>query len=105
MTLNKHVKIGDFKIRLDFSLNCKSENVIYIGICKICKEFLQCYFGQTCNAFHIRINGHRGCFKTDNFSYEKSAFSMHSYEEHLKSFIDKLYIYDLGIIIKQVKYY
>ena len=36
--------------------NCKSRNVVYLIECKLCH--LQ-YVGETQNALHIRMNGHR----------------------------------------------
>ena len=68
---------------MDLHLNCKSDNVIYIARCKNCVNDTQCYFGQTCNAFHLRLNGHRNYFKTENRAFEKSALSMHIYTEHI----------------------
>jgi hypothetical protein len=113
MTLPKEVLYNGLKIKLDFSLNCKSDNIIYLARCKhhsssetelrlICIDDNQCYFGQTCNACHLRLNGHRNCFKTENFAFEKSALSMHVYSDHVSNFTEKLFNYDLGII-KQVK--
>ena len=107
---------NDLKIKLDFSLNCKSDNAIYIGRCKyhpaskskhtlICKDEIQCYFGQTFNECHQRFNGHRicfPCFKLDNNDYEKSGFSMHIFNDHISNFSEKLHNFDLGII-RQVK--
>ena len=101
MKLPKQLLYNDLKIKLDFSLNCKSDNVIYVARCKHCQDDPQYYFGQTCNRLNVRLNGHRACFKTDNLSFEKSALSMHSYTDHVSLFTDKLDNYDFGII-KQV---
>ena len=102
MTLPKTITVEGVMIRLDFSLNCKSDNVIYMGKCKTCNTTVQCYFGQTCNALRMRFNGHQSCFKTKNLSYVKSALSMHVHNEHLDKFVDKLHNFEFGII-KQVK--
>ena len=56
----------------------------------ICLDKVQCYFG------------HRGKFKTSNFNYEKSALSMHIFNEHVSTFDEKLDNFEMGII-KQVK--
>ena len=61
----------NFTIKPSKSLNCKSENVIYLAVCNICNNF---YFGQTMNPEHIRMNGHRSKFTPSN--YDKSALSM-----------------------------
>ena len=113
MTLPREIVYNGLKIKLDFSLNCKSEDIIYIARCQhhdasrtdnrlVCIENNQCYFGQTCNECRKRMNGHRNCFKFDNNNYEKSALSMHIFSDHVTKFGDKLNNYELGII-KQVK--
>ena len=56
---------------------------------------------MTFTRLNVRLTGHRNYFKTENLSFEKSAFSMHSYTDHVSSFTDKLDSYDFGII-KQV---
>ena len=48
------------------------------------------------------MNGHRGDFKVENSIFEKSALSMHVFNEHIDDFDKKLTNYDLGII-KSVK--
>ena len=104
LNLPKCITYESSKFKLDFNLNCKSDNVIYVARCKLCFNFkndTQLYFGQTCNRFHVRLNGHRSCFKVDNFSYEKSALSQHIFSEHLLFFGEKLKNFDFGII-KQV---
>ena len=95
LNLPKQFAYNDLKIKLDFSLNCKSDNVIYVAKCNICHLP---YFGQTCNRLHIRLNGHRACFKTENFTFEKSALSMHIFTEHVSNFDDKLDNFSFGII-------
>ena len=98
MNLPTELSINGLKIKLDFSLNCKSENVIYLAKCVICGCLLQFYFGQTVNPFRTRMNGHRGDFKVENSIFEKSALSMHVFNEHIDDFDKKLTNYDLGII-------
>ena len=47
------------------------------------------YFGQTTNALHLRFNGHRSCFKTENLKFNDSALSYHVYTSLLEDyFID-----------------
>ena len=86
MKLTKYVTVNDFCVKLDFSLDCKSENCVYLAICRHCINNLGFYFGKTSTAVHIRFNGHRGCFKIDNFKYEQSALSEHVYREHIEHF-------------------
>ena len=72
------VLLNHVPVKLDYSLNCMSENCIYVAICKICQfEF---YLGKTINMTRTRLNGHIGCFKTVNFKFNDSALSMHIYE-------------------------
>ena len=100
LTLPKQFTYNDLKVKLDFSLNCKSDNIIYVARCNIChsNNGTQLYFGQTCNRFNVRLNGHRACFKTENFTFEKSALSMHIFSEHISNFDDKLSNFSFGVI-------
>ena len=72
-----------FDIKLNFtlkphkSLTCKSECVIYVAVCKLCRDF---YIGKTMNEEHVRMNGHRDKFQPDK--YDKSALAMHIYTDH-----------------------
>ena len=93
ISLPKSIVVNKAKIMLDFSLNCKSENVIYICICNFCGEV---YVGQTQSSFQKRLNGHRSSFKLE--IYDKSALSLHIYEHHVESFSDKLKNFKVGII-------
>eukprot|EP00116_Pleurobrachia_bachei_P007705 sb/3467967/ len=63
-------------LKLDLRLTCKSSGVIYVANCVICGES---YFGQTHSALHIRMNGHRSKFKTDQLAFEQSALSYHCF--------------------------
>ena len=105
LTLEKSVSIDGLNIKLDYSLNCKSDNVIYMAICKHCEKPTQWYFGQTSNPLHIRLNGHRNCFKfsvADSKIFEKSALSLHVHNDHVWDFGNKLGNFNFGII-KQVR--
>ena len=100
MALPKQLTYNNLKIKLDFSLNCKADNVIYVARCSLCQADgnTQLYFGQTCTRFHLRLNGHRSHFKTDNSAYEKSALSMHIFSDHVAHFDVKLDNFVFGII-------
>ena len=63
-------------------LNCKSKNVIYMWICKLCIEH---YFGRTTQACHNRTSGHRSCFNNED-KLDKSALSMHACDSHQNNF-------------------
>ena len=103
MNTPKNIYLNKVHIKLDFSLNCASENCIYVALCKNCRAFMSFYFGQTVNVSRIRFNNHRDCFKYDHkCKYKKSAMSLHTYEEHLDQFEFKLANFDVGII-KSVK--
>ena len=53
--------INNNVVRIPRYLNCKSNNVIYLWLCKLCNE-REAYFGRTTQECHKRSNGHRGCF-------------------------------------------
>ena len=97
ITVN-NVNINGLKVKLDFTLNCKSSNCVYLAICRHCSDRKEFYFGQTTTALHTRFNGHRACFKLDNFKYNDSALSDHVYNKHLDNFQDKLKNFDIGIV-------
>ena len=48
--------INNELVRVPINLNCKSKNVIYVWLCKICAE---AYFGRTTQESHDRTSGHR----------------------------------------------
>ena len=60
--------------------NCKTENVTYVAICKLCNDF---YFGKSINEEHVRMNGHRDKFDYDKF--HRSALATHIFVDHLDS--------------------
>ena len=76
-------------------LNCKSKNVIYLWVCKIC-GVKEVYFGRTTQECHDRTSGHRGCFNEEK--WEKSALSMHAREVHQTQF--SLDIFSISVISK-----
>ena len=52
--------------------------------------------GQTTNSCQTRASGHRACFNSR--SYEKSALSLHIYEDHPLHIAEKLSNYTMGVI-------
>ena len=58
------------------------------------------YVGLTMSECHVRINGHRKCFKGNGnrefLEFKKSALSWHCHEEHPDNF--DLRIFKLGFI-------
>ena len=96
MNLPRKIMLNNIPVKLDFPLNCMSENCIYVAMCKFCNcEF---YLGKTVNMVRTRFNGHRGCFKLENCKYTDSALSMHIYDVHLDKFGDKLNNFNMGIV-------
>ena len=83
-------------VNLDFKCDCKSDNIVYLYICKLCPKKKSFYIGQSINTCRIRTNNHRAKF-TLNY-YTKSALSYHMYLDHPQNFDNKLQSYDLGII-------
>ena len=75
--------INNKTVRIPKTLNCKSKNVIYLWLCKLCLE-KEGYFGRTTQECHDRSSGHRGCFTEDK--WEKSALSMHAMDMHENQF-------------------
>ena len=75
VTLWKDHPVYKTQIKLDFRCNCKTENVIYLYVCKLCESNDSFYVGQTVNSARGRASGHRGSFKSRK--YTKSALSHH----------------------------
>ena len=82
-------------IRVPRHLNCKSKNVFYLWVCKLCYEN-EVYFGRTIQECHDRTSGHRGSFNDEK--WEKSALSMHARDMHQTSF--SLDIFSISIVKK-----
>ena len=89
--------LPNFVIKPLRSANCKTSNIIYAGICKLCQDF---YFGKSMNKEHIRMNGHRDKFTVDKF--DKSALAMHIFTDHPdhvgNSTHDGLFNYNIAIL-------
>ena len=96
VTLWKNNSLREVNVKLDFRYNCKSENIIYLYICKLCQDNDSFYVGQTTNSCRGRANGHRGKFTLE--AYQKSALSFHLHDEHPEHFDGKLSSYSLGIL-------
>ena len=79
MNRNETATINSTSVKLVQNVNCKTENVIYFAQCKKCNKE-NSYVGKTTQEFHHRVTGHRSKFTKDAF--QKSALSMHSFEEH-----------------------
>ena len=96
LNLPKNLKVNGFSIKLDFSLNCKVTNCIYLAICKHCENPNEFYVGQTCTALNERMSGHRSSFKTGK--QENSALAIHTFNKHLDHFDKNLRNFNVGII-------
>ena len=89
------VEINGNTLSIPRHLNCKSKNIIYMWICKLCGE-KETYFGRTIQESHDRSSGHRGCFNGEK--WEKSALSMHAREVHQTNF--SLDIFKIAVVKK-----
>ena len=84
-TINKpKVTINNKSIAIPKTLNCKSKNVVYLWLCKLCAE-KEAYFGRTTQECRNRTSGHRNCFNHVD-KHEKSALSMHAKDMHAEDF-------------------
>ena len=83
-------------VKLDFRLDCTTECVTYLYVCRLCKENDSFYVGQTANSCQTRANGHRGKFNPK--TYTKSALSLHIYRDHPQHTGEKLKNFSLGVI-------
>ena len=75
--------------------SCKSEDIIYLCICKLCNDF---YIGQTITPLNIRMNGHRAHFRDGH--PELSALSQHIAKDHAQMMHEHTNNYNIGILIK-----
>ena len=98
LNLPKTFTVNNFKIKLNMGCDCKTENVIYVLTCKLCKNYSGFYFGQTVLTLKTRVYNHQRCFSTLNDIYKKSALSYHIFEKHQENFENGLKNYDLGIV-------
>ena len=92
--VNDDIKLSDGSIlKVSNTANCKSDDIIYICICKICKDF---YFGQTISLCSMRMNGHRDKFTSNK--YKKSALAFHLYEDHIEHFEGNTQMFNVAIV-------
>ena len=77
MSLPKKVTLENRTYNLYQDGSCKTEDIVYVYICKSCDDF---YIGRTMTPLNIRTNGHRIHF-TDG-TPEKSALSKHFLVDH-----------------------
>ena len=91
------VIVNDQVVRVPRNLNCRSKNVIYLWLCKLCEE-REAYFGRTTQKCQSRTSGHRGCFTGEDGKWEDSALSMHAKDVHQMQF--SLDIFTISIVKK-----
>ena len=96
INMPKTVCVNGLTVNLDYSLNCKTENVIYLFICKLCPNNKEFYFGQSINSVQERSNGHRSNF--DEGTFKKSALAFHIWDAHREKFSDKLNNFTVGVV-------
>ena len=84
---------SNINLKLSKLATCKSEDVIYVCICKVCKDY---YFGQTISHCSMRMNGHRAKFTTKK--YKQSALSFHMYQDHLEHFEYSTQMFNCAIV-------
>ena len=101
MNIERSVVIHGITVKMDYSLNCASEFVIYLYLCNLCEN--PChdgfYFGHTINCLRERANGHRASF--EETLYDKSALSYHIWDKHREHFGNKLKNFRAGVV-KQI---
>ena len=89
MTLRQKLFLKDTSLKLDYSLNCKSDNVIYAAKRKHCDINEGIYIRQTVNSLSKMMSGHRAYFDIRNDNHKKSALSFHIFEKNLKKILSK----------------
>ena len=98
LTNNKQkVVVNNNVLRIPRHLNCRSKNVIYMWMCKLCGE-KEVYFGRTMQKCQDRTSGHRGCFNGGEEKWDKSALSMHARDVHQTQF--SLDIFTISVVKK-----
>ena len=75
--------------------SCKSEDIIYLCVCKLCNDF---YIGQTITPLNIRMNGHRAHFRDGH--PELSALAQHIAKDHAHMMHEHTNNYSIGILVK-----
>ena len=80
-------------VKIPQNLNCKTRNIIYMWICKLCGE-KEVYFGRSIQECHDRTSGHRSSFTEEK--WDKSALAMHARDVHQTMF--SLDIFSVAVI-------
>ena len=98
MNIEKNIVINGLPVKLDYSLNCGNEYVVYLYLCNLCENPCQdgFYFGQTVNCLRDRANGHRACFTEE--LYVKSALAYHIWDKHREHFHCRLENFRVGVV-------
>ena len=81
------------QLRLKRTATCKSEDVIYMFQCRLCKDV---YFGRSMNRANIRVSGHRACFKPNKL--KDSAMATHIFKDHIEELSEGLNNFNFGIL-------
>ena len=89
------VVVNEKVVHIPRHLNCKSRNIIYMWVCKLCGE-KEVYFGRKIQEWHDRTTGHHGCFNDEK--WDKSALSMHARDVHPSNF--SLDIFTVSVVKK-----
>ena len=98
MNIDRTVVINGMNIKLDYSLDCGTEFVVYLYLCEHCDHPCRdgFYFGQSVNGVRARANGHRAAF-TESL-YKKSALAYHTWDRHREHFHHKLDNFRVGVV-------
>ena len=79
---NKCDQCKNYFVDIRQELNCRSNNVIYLVICKTCKVQ---YIGSTTNEFKVRFRNHKSAMLTSKATCEL-AFHFNTKEHHMSDF-------------------
>ena len=98
LDIDRTVVVNDVVVKMDYSLNCGTEFIVYLYLCRHCDNPCRdgFYFGQSVNCLRDRANGHRACFNEQ--LYKKSALSYHIWDKHKEHFDQKLNNFRVGIV-------
>ena len=98
LDIDRTVVVNDVVVKMDYSLNCGTEFIVYLYLCRHCDNPCRdgFYFGQSVNCLRERNNGHRACFNEE--LYKKSALSYHIWDKHKEHFDHKLSNFRVGIV-------
>ena len=96
--IERTVVVNGVTVRLDYSLDCGTEFIVYLYLCQHCDNPCRdgFYFGHSVNCLRERNNGHCACFT--EILYKKSALSYHIWDKHREHFHHKLDNFRGGIV-------